>query len=419
MPKGVPNRGEASRIESARKRRNRIRLLMLCTAIHYLPRRWWRYPTRPFGWRKKYGADRKSLDLIESKIVDEVWYRRNIGFDREVVQRYVLWPIFMGMKVREQKQLTKRRSSSMRLELRVLRFLMFMRGSKANDLATLFGCGLSMTYKDIHFMALMFQFYAYPVWVQLMKPETAEYEANRGKNALVGVRQGVYIADIVKCRINSPSSKTTDWHNYYSGKPKCHCFACYVLVDGYGICRNVVGPTYGRFSDLALMKDSLFAYEYDKYVYPTDLKDLPSSLVFVHRHLSPGDKILLDGCLGPFSHKYLTGPITKLVGFKDKVPHFIKLADKQHKASRVIVEHYFANLKNQYRLFRWFTLNRKHFKMFWKCAICLVNIYNVMQSNGLRKWFQCEDSGCYFCVYVRGTVWNPTDDEVELAARFK
>ena len=135
--------------------------------------------------------------------------------------------------------------------------------------------------------------------------------------------------------------------------------------------------------------------------------------------IEPGDRIIVDACLGPYSHCYVSGPMCKINSFKTDSLEFLRSADRAYCASRVIIENFFGTVKNQYRLFRWYTASEKNFTMFWRCAIALVNIYLVMQSNGLRRWMSCTDSSCYFCVHILHSVWNPSDSQVEAAVRYQ
>ena len=265
MPKPLRSKREVIR-ERSRKRTRHKRRLILGLVIHQMTPRWTKFPHIPFGQRKSYGHCRASLALISSKISCDKWFRKNVGFSREVFNRFVLYPVYLAFKRRE-ASLKRKRHATISLRMRVVRYVMWLRGAQIKDLCTLFGSSETQAYRDIIAIGDIFASDVFAVWVRWIRKESEEYEKLKCVNGLAGVSGGIYCSDICKVKINNPCMKRgrANQFSFYDGKSEAHALGTAFFIDSFAQVRGIIGPTFGWFSDQHYYTNSLFGRVYDRY----------------------------------------------------------------------------------------------------------------------------------------------------------
>lgn len=236
--------------------------------------------------------------------------------------------------------------------LRVLRWLLYMKGDSVSSLAQQFKQGLSSTYRDINRLSKLFALTLNKKWIGMPVPDSLEY--NRLVDLFPLYDNVVYAADLTKFYCRRPTRIQSD---FYCGHKHRHCLNVICFVDGSGIIRHVLGPEPGALQDVRMIKRS--------------------GLVFSDI-LRDGDKILYDGALsGDEWKKWVIAPhSTVRLGRNNRseLTSLQKIQDRFQRKSRIVVEHTFARVK-QWKAVDPLTCSTNNAWQVIYCALLLSNVH--------------------------------------------
>ena len=386
--------------------------------IFRLSRRWLRLPDVPLGTRKHYGASNLKLQIMRAHVDDPIWFSQNIGYRRSTFHAFIVWPIYLAITRQRHESKRKPRKPTIDVRLRCVRWLMFLKGSKPRDLATMFGQSMSATHKDLAYLSHLVSLYLYPHWVRMIERDSVEYTQLKGRHCFISTEQAIYAADIMKIRIRRPLDMYVQ-SRFFSAKPGAHALGCCVFVDSMGVARHVMGPVPGAFSDNTYVNYSQFALNHAQYVHMQQFVHTHNAglLCLIHRHVRQPDRVLIDGCIGPFASDIFSGPMYKHQDAHYNVPRWIRVLDKFHCRSRVLIENYFSLYKNLFPVFQFWTGKRTFVNAHIRAGFVLTNIKIVMDG-GLRAANKCEESCCFYCHHIAGGPLDPTIEQLETALSY-
>lgn len=362
MPKFI----EVERVAALHRLR---RLAIICGCIHIasIPRSYFKHKDVKVSYRRHYGASKECLrELMNMLRRKPISFRESTGFTYNVFRSKIRDPL-VKLMTKDGMCGPRRRLTP---EMRIYRWLLYMRGTTMHTLKREFGETQGYTNIDVRKITILFARNFHHRWIKLATRGSREYNGLVGGGDFALFPNIPYAADITQVPIAKPPKKyQADYYDKHKGQ---HSVGFFAIVDGLGIIRKLYGPSKGQYQDVHVVDNSTIRAKLAK-------------------HLKKRHRILYD--------KGLASRTMKKLFVTPKKSNSTRSCDLmfnwKQRGSRAIVEHVFGRIKTMFPLMAMFRKKRQELPYYFYSTAILYNI-SVIYCEPMRS-IVCKNSSCYYC----------------------
>lgn len=340
--------------------------------------------------RKPRSIESVKLEFVQSCLTrNNPNFRNRVGLAFDTWMKYVCLPV--GIRLFRQKA-GRGPPHRLSLEMRIFRVCLLLRGESIASLVDMFGQTKSALTKDWHKIIQVMALES-DRWVKPIQCGSKEYHKLRGAGNFVNNPNAIYAMDGCVHQIDKPITELE--RQFFSMKEHIHCVKSYMAVDGFGICRFVIGPVAGLVHEKVAIEKSRLYQETNGF----------------RNLLEDGDKILYDGLFKFHLKHCMDAPYS---GVKRKARSKEERArDLRIRRSRIIVEHFFSRVKVLFPVCRrYLNLDKRFFPHVLRTCVMLTNISAIFEIP-MRRIRCTPEKPCWACRHLKDeSVWKYEIDSI-------